>query len=70
MAFFGENRHRFGVEPICEVLWIALSAYSRHATRRRGPSLQSDRAIRDEALKAENERVWQANFRVYGADAI
>ena len=70
MAFIDENRHRFGVEPICRVLRIAPSAYWCHAARRRDPSLRSDRAIRDETLVAEIERIWQSNFRVYGAQKV
>jgi hypothetical protein len=37
-AFIDEHRERFGVEPICEVLQVAPSAYWRHAARRRNPA--------------------------------
>ena len=70
MAFVEENRSRYGVEPICRVLRIAPSAYFRHAARQRDPSLRSARAIRDEVLRVQIERVWQENFRVYGADKV
>ncbi len=65
VTFIDDNRHRWGVEPICRVLPIASSTY--HAYKKRPPS---DRALRDEYLKAEIERVYQANFRVYGARKI
>jgi transposase InsO family protein len=70
MAFIDENRSRYGVEPICRVLRVAPSAYFRHAARRRDPSLRSARTIRDEALMIQINRVWQENFRVYGADKV
>jgi len=70
MRFIDEHRDRFGVEPICTVLQVAPSAWWRRAARRRDPSLRSAREIRDEALMTEIRRVWQENFRVYGADKI
>ena len=70
MAFIDENRGRYGVEPICRVLRIAPSEYFRHAACKRDPSLRSTRVIRDEVLIAEIQRVWQENFRVYGADKV
>jgi transposase InsO family protein len=70
MAFIDKNRSRYGVEPICRVLRVAPSAYFRHAARQRDPSLRSARTIRDEALMVQVNRVWQENFRVYGADKV
>lgn len=61
-AFISEHRGRFGVEPICRVLDTAVSTY--YAARRRPPSR---RALRDEELAAEIRRVFQENYRVYGA---
>jgi transposase InsO family protein len=69
-AFIDEHRERFGVEPICEVLQVAPSAYWRYAARRHNPLLRSAREQRDEALIAHIERVWHANMRVYGADKV
>ena len=69
--FIDENRHRrtgglvWGVEPICAVLQVAPSTY--YATRSR---LRSARAIRDEELKPEIKRVYEANLSVYGADKV
>lgn len=69
-AFVDEHRHAHGVEPICEVLQIAPSAYRRHAARTRDPSLLSPRAQRDAELAPKIEAVWNANFQVYGADKV
>jgi putative transposase len=60
----------FGVEPICRVLSehgtkIAPSTY--YAARSRPASA---RAIRDEWLKTEITRVFEDNYRVYGARKI
>jgi HTH-like domain len=65
IASIDATRNRFGVEPICQVLPIALSASS--AAKRRPPSA---RALRDEELKLEIARVHQDNLGVYGAPKI
>jgi transposase InsO family protein len=65
-----EHRDTHGVEPICEVLQIAPSAYRRHAARRRDPSMLSARAHRDTELMPRIEQVWNANLQVYGADKV
>lgn len=69
-SFIDQHRERFGVEPICKLLRVAPSAYWRHAARQRDPSLRSARAQRDEFLLPHVQRVWQANFQVYGADKV
>ncbi len=69
-AFVDEHRENFGVEPICKVLQIAPSGYRKHAAQRRDPSRRCRRALRDEGLIPQVERVWQANLRVYGADKV
>ncbi|RQR47355.1 IS3 family transposase [Burkholderia sp. Bp9126] len=69
-AFVDQHRDTFGVEPICKVLRIAPSGYRRHAAQLRDPSRRSVRAIRDERLRPEIKRVWQANMQVYGADKV
>jgi len=51
-------------------LEIAPSCYRRHAARQRNPELRSERAKRDEALKAQIQRIWHANWQVYGADKV
>ncbi len=69
-SFIDQHRERFGVELICKLLRIAPSAYWRHAARQRDPSLRSARVRRDEFLVPHIQRVWQANFQVYGADKV
>ena len=64
-TFIDERREEFGVEPICSVLPIAPSTY--YAARQRPPSA---RALRDEQLRQEVRRVYNANHRVYGARKV
>ena len=61
VRFITENRHRFGVEPICRVLTqhgckIAPSTY--YAARHRAPSA---RTRRDELVLVEVRRVHKAS---------
>ena len=65
-----EHRSVHGVEPICEVLQIAPSAYRLHAARSRNPALHSARAQRDAELMPTIEQVWNDNQQVYGADKV
>lgn len=60
-------RGRFGVEPICRVLELPTSTYYAHKQRQRPPSA---RRRRDEQLKVAIQRVWKANFEVYGARKV
>jgi len=60
-AFIAEHKEEFGVEPMCAVLPIAPSTY--YAAISRPPSA---RKLRDEVLKPEITRVYQANYSVYG----
>jgi len=69
-AYIDRHRDDYGVEPICRVLQMAPSCYWRHAARQRNPQLRSERAQRDEGLKADIQRVWHANWQVYGADKV
>ncbi|MFH6787312.1 MULTISPECIES: hypothetical protein [Methylobacterium] len=66
ISFIDEHREVYGVEPICRVLPIAPSTYSLHAARRADPDKQPVRARSDAVLMIEIERVFEANFRVYG----
>ena len=68
--FIDQHRPMHGVEPICKVLQMAPSCYWRHAARQRNPELRSARAQRDDALAADIQRVWHANWQVYGADKV
>jgi putative transposase len=60
----------FGVEPICEVLaaqGLPIAPSSYYAAVKRQPSA---RAVRDEELKAHIRRVFDDNYRVYGARKV
>jgi len=70
IAFVDAHKDRHGVEPICGVLPIAPSTYYDHKVRQREPQRRSARALRDETLKLEIERVWRENFKVYGARKV
>ena len=70
IAFIDAHREAYGVEPICRVLPIAPSTYHEHASKRRDPARRCERAKRDERLKGEIQRVFEENFRVYGARKI
>ncbi|NBB81418.1 MAG: IS3 family transposase, partial [Verrucomicrobia bacterium] len=67
IGFIDDHRDVHGVEPICRQMPIAPSTYHAHAARRRDPSRTSARAQRDAGLRVEIRRVWEENFRVYGA---
>ncbi|MDT0577185.1 MAG: IS3 family transposase [Caenibius sp.] len=68
--FIDEHRGEYGVEPICRVLPIAPSTYHERVAQRRDPSRLSPRAQRDEAMKPEVRRVFDANFKVYGVRKV
>jgi putative transposase len=65
ITYIHAHKDRYGVEPICRVLPIALSTYY-HATRR--PA--SARALRDTQLRTEIARVHAEHFGVYGARKV
>jgi transposase InsO family protein len=52
------------------VLQIAPSGYRRHAAQQRNPELRSARALRDDKLMPQIQRVWDINLQVYGADKV
>jgi putative transposase len=66
VAFVNAHRDQYGVEPICAVLPMAPSTYYRHQGRHIDPSRRPTRAQRDDALRGEIQRVWDANYQVYG----
>lgn len=70
VSYIDDHRDRFGVESICKVLAIAPSTYYTHKEHERDPEKRSDRAKRDEQLKPEIQRVWDENYRVYGARKV
>ena len=49
---------------------IAPSCYRLHAARQRNSQLNCARAKRDQELIPEIQRVWHANWQVYGADKV
>jgi len=52
------------------VLQIAPSCYRRHAARLRNPNQRPERTQRDEMLMGHIQRVWHANWQVYGANKV
>jgi len=70
VAYIDEHVDRYGVEPICAQLPIAPSTYYAHKAREADVTLLSVRARRDTELEIEIIRVWNDNFRAYGAYKI
>lgn len=66
VSFIDDNRGKYGVEPICEVLPIAPSTYYEHKARQADPGRLPARSRRDGILKGQIRRVWEDNFNVYG----
>ena len=65
MSFIEAHRQRWGVEPICRALQFAPATYYAARCRPR-----SARGERDELLKVDVARVFEENYRVYGADKV
>ena len=70
IAFVGDHRDVYGVEPICKVLPIAPSTYHERQAQRRDPARLSARARRDLDLKPQIARVFAENFAVYGVRKV
>jgi putative transposase len=70
VTFIDEHRSTHGVEPICAALPIAPSTYYERKARQADPERLSSRARRDLELQPEIQRVWEKNFRVYGARKV
>ena len=70
VAFIDAEREAHGVEPICAQLPIAPSTYYAQQAQARDPAKRSARAQRDATLRDAIQRVWQANFRVYGVAKV
>ena len=66
VRFIDDHRATYGVEPICAVLPIAPSTYFLQHARHLDPAQRSARAKRDDALRVVIQRVWDANWQVYG----
>ena len=70
VAFVDSNKAEYGVEPICNEIWIASSSYYEYKARERDPDRLPDRIKRDMRLELDIQRVWKDNFRVYGARKV
>ena len=68
IAFIDDHRGAHGVEPICKVLPIAPSTYHAHV----GQAAGSRQAVgaRQAGYRAEDQRVFDQNFRVYGVRKV
>lgn len=70
MAFIDQHRGAYGAERLCRQLQLAPSSYWRHTALQRNPALRCARAHRDDFMSAHIRRVWETNFRVYGAEKV
>jgi transposase InsO family protein len=70
VSFIDQHRGEYGVEPICTELPIAPSTYYEYKAREADPGRLPARHIRDTWLEVEIQRVWEANFRVYGVRKV
>jgi len=66
VRFIDDHRATYGVEPICAVLPIAPSTYFLHHARQLDPRQRPERSRRDDELRIAIQRVWDANYQVYG----
>ena len=69
-AFIDQHRETYGVEPICAQLPIAPATYYAWKAQARDPARRAARARRDAALCPAIQRIWEENFRVYGAEKV
>jgi transposase InsO family protein len=69
-SFVDDHREVYGVEPICAEIPIAPSTYYEQKVREVDPDRLPARAKRDVELELEVRRVWEENFRVYGARKV
>ncbi len=70
VSFIDTHRAEYGVESICAQLPIAPSTYYEQKARERDPTRLPPRARRDIELSGQIQRVWDENFRVYGAEKV
>ena len=66
VRFIDDHRATYGVEPICAVLPIAPSTYFRVHAQHQDATKRAARPQRDDELRVEIQRVYDANFQVYG----
>ena len=70
VAFIDAHRAEYGVESICKQLPIAPSTYYEQKSRQADPSRLPPRVRRDAELSGSIHRVWEENFRAYGARKV
>jgi transposase InsO family protein len=70
MAFIDAHRKAYGVESICQMLQVAPSWYYEQKARQADPARLPNRVRRDAQLSTSIRRVWEENFRVYGARKV
>ena len=70
LAFIDAHRDQYGVESICKLLPIAPSTYYEHKARQRDPKRIPKRLQRDAELRGSIRRIWDENFRAYGARKV
>jgi putative transposase len=70
VQFIDTRRERYGVEPICKLLQIAPSWYYEQKARQADPERLPSRIRRDAELCSSIRRVWEENFRAYGARKV
>src|SRR5687768_8347574 len=66
VRFIDDHRDAYGIESICAVVPIAPSTYFLHKARHTDPTRRSARTQRDDGLRLAIQRIWDANFQVYG----
>ena len=69
-SFIDEHRAQYGVEPICTQLPIAPSVYYEYKARVESPERMPLRVRRDIATSRQIQRVYEENFKVYGARKV
>ena len=70
VSFIDQHRASYGVEPICAELPIAPSTYYEYKAREADPGRLPARHQRDARLAIDIRRIWEENFRVYGARKV
>jgi transposase InsO family protein len=70
VQFIDSRRERYGVEPICKLLQVAPSWYYEQKARQADSSRVPLRIRRDAELCNSIRRVWEENYRAYGARKV
>ena len=68
--FIDDHRGAHGTGAICNVLPIAPATYYEHLAKRANPARLSHRAKRHKALCPQIQRVFDANWKVYGVRKV